>query len=118
MSLERRPESRARAVAESRSRAVASPPPACGGSRLSRAAGVEAPVEWGQAGWICFPMPEGGVDARPGEALVLRVRDTGKVIFGWRYRDATSPRGNAMMLNRPNLPADFAFHVHDATAEP
>ncbi len=79
---------------------------------------VEATVESGQAGWLCFPMPEGGVDVRRGEALVVRVRDTGKVIFGWRYGDAANPRGHALMLNRANPAADFAFHVHDATAQP
>lgn len=79
---------------------------------------VEMSLESGQAGWICFAMPEGGVDVRPGEALDVHLRDTGKVIFGWRYRGDRSPHGRALMLNRVEPSADFAFRVHDATAEP
>jgi hypothetical protein len=41
-----------------------------------------------------------------------------RVIFGWRYRNDTYPRGHALMLNRADPHADFAFRVHDATAEP
>jgi hypothetical protein len=79
---------------------------------------VETSLESGQDGWLCFALPEGGVDVRPGEALVVRLRDTGKVIFGWRYRNDTYPRGHALILNRADPSADFAFRVHDATAEP
>jgi len=79
---------------------------------------VEVPLESGHDGWLCFALPEGGIEVRPGEILVLRLHDTGKVIFGWRYRNDTYPRGHALMLHRADPHADFAFRVHDATAEP
>jgi hypothetical protein len=69
----------------------------------------------GYEGWLCFPMPEDGIDVTPGETLVLHLRDTGKVIFGWRYGPNTYPRGHALMLNRAARRFDFAFRVHDAT---
>jgi hypothetical protein len=75
-------------------------------------------VESGQAGWLCFALPRGGIEVTPGETLVLRLRDTGKVIFGWRYGKDAYPRGHALMRNRPERRYDFAFRVHDATAEP
>lgn len=79
---------------------------------------VDMSLASGHDGWLCFALPEGGIDVRPGEILVLRLHDTGKVIFGWRYGNSTYPRGHALMLNRTNPAADFAFRIHDATAEP
>jgi hypothetical protein len=79
---------------------------------------VDQFLESGHDGWLCFALPEGGIEVRPGEILVLRLHDTGKVIFGWRYRSDTYPRGHALMLHRADPHADFAFRVHDATAEP
>jgi beta-lactamase regulating signal transducer with metallopeptidase domain len=74
-------------------------------------------VASGHDGWLCFPMPQDGVDVEPGETLVLRLRDTGKVIFGWRYGGDTYPRGHALMIHRANRSFDFAFRAHDATAQ-
>jgi hypothetical protein len=86
--------------------------------RGDQLAEVEATVESGQAGWLCFPMPQGGVDVGRGETLVLHLRDTGKVVFGWRYGKPAHAPGHALMLNRADPRFDFAFHVHDATARP
>jgi len=38
------------------------------------------------------------------------------VIFGWRYRNDTYPHGHALMLNRANPSADFAFRVHQPSS--
>jgi hypothetical protein len=86
--------------------------------RGDRLAEVAQPIAAGPAGWLCFALPHGGIEVTPGETLVLRLRDTGKVIFGWRYGKDTYPRGHALMVNRPRREFDFAFRVHDATAEP
>jgi beta-lactamase regulating signal transducer with metallopeptidase domain len=68
----------------------------------------------GRDGWVCFAMPPGGIDVTPGETLALRLEDTGKVIFGWRYGVDGYPRGHALWLNRPDRRFDRAFRVHDA----
>lgn len=78
---------------------------------------VEQTVDSGEAGWLCFAMPQGGIDVRPGETLVLRLRDTGKVIFGWRYGKSTYRGGHTSMPNLDHS-TSFAFHVHDASAQP
>jgi hypothetical protein len=78
---------------------------------------VEQTIDSGQEGWLCFAMPEGGIDVRPGETLVLRLRDTGKVIFGWRYGKSTYRGGHTLMRNLDRS-TSFAFHVHDAGAQP
>jgi len=78
---------------------------------------AEQTVESGEAGWLCFALPQGGIDVRPGETLVLRLRDTGKVIFGWRYGRSTYRGGHTSMRNL-DPSTSFAFHVHDASAQP
>jgi hypothetical protein len=79
---------------------------------------VAQAVASGEDGWHCFVLPGGGIEVTPGETLVMRLRDTGKVIFGWRYGKDTYPRGHSLMVNRARREFDFAFRVHDATAEP
>jgi hypothetical protein len=78
---------------------------------------VEQTITSGEAGWLCFAMPQEGIDVRPGEALVLRLRDTGKVIFGWRYGKSAYRGGHTLMRNFDRS-ISFAFHVHDAGAQP
>jgi beta-lactamase regulating signal transducer with metallopeptidase domain len=68
----------------------------------------------GRDGWVCFAMPPGGIDVTPGETLALRLEDTGKVLFGWRYGLDGYPRGHALWLDRPDRRFDRAFRVHDA----
>jgi hypothetical protein len=86
--------------------------------RGDRLAEVAQAVASGHQGWLCFALPHGGIEVTPGETLVMRLRDTGKVIFGWRYGNDTYPRGHALMVNRARREFDFAFRVHDAAAEP
>lgn len=86
-------------------------------ARGDQLAEVAQTVDSGQAGWLCFAMPQGGIDVRPGEALVVRLRDTGKVVFGWRYGKSTYRGGHTLMRNLDRS-TSFAFHVHDASAEP
>jgi hypothetical protein len=72
----------------------------------------------GHNGWVCFAMPEGGIDVTPGEMLALRLEDTGKVLFGWRYGGDGYPRGHALWAGRPDRRFDRAFRVHDAITAP
>jgi beta-lactamase regulating signal transducer with metallopeptidase domain len=75
----------------------------------------------GTDGWVCFAMPPGGIDVRPGESLEVRLQDTGKVLLGWRYGQDGYPRGHALWAGRPDRRFDRAFRVHDAlsaAAEP
>jgi hypothetical protein len=75
---------------------------------------VHRTLDSGREGWVCFPMPEGGIDVTPGDTLTLRLADTGAVLFGWRYGNDTYPKGHAVMLNRADRRFDFAFRAHDA----
>jgi M6 family metalloprotease-like protein len=46
---------------------------------------VSAKVREGFSGFLHFDMPAGGINVIPGHTYTLRVQDTGKVVFWWKY---------------------------------
>ena len=70
---------------------------------------VDQTVTSGKDGWVCFVLPDGGIDVDPGDLLDLSLRDTGKVLFGWRYSNDT-PK-----FDPAKGEFDFGFRVHDGS---
>jgi hypothetical protein len=66
-------------------------------------------VTSGKDGWLCFALPEGGIDVNPGDTLLLTLEDTGKVLFGWRYSNDNPT------FDPAKGEFDFGFRVHDGS---
>jgi hypothetical protein len=75
---------------------------------------VSRPVAEGFDGMLRFDFPAPGIMVRPGTALQLRVEDTNKNVFGWRYGLNTYPGGVAYFDGAPwnNGAVDFRFRTY------
>ena len=62
-------------------------------------------------GWLRFDMPQQGVTVDAGKPLVIRLEDTGKGGFGWRYGGDTYPSGSRVFLGSPQ-DGDFFFRTY------
>jgi hypothetical protein len=69
-------------------------------------------VKAGFDGWLAFTLcqPE-GLLVRPGARLRLWLRDTGKVLFGWRYGSDRYHSGVSFMGGKRDPRFDFLFRV-------
>jgi hypothetical protein len=65
----------------------------------------------GTDGWQRFRFAP-AVHVRRGDLLTIRVADTGKVLFGWRYTADTYAGGTSVMLSAPDPRFDFRFRVN------
>ncbi len=78
---------------------------------------VSRTIDVGFNGWLRFEAPEQGLKVIPGEKLTLRLEDTGRVFFGWKYGWDKYPNGAAIMLGRKNKQHDFLFRVNHEAVE-
>ncbi|HEU0173588.1 MAG TPA: hypothetical protein VFV58_04945 [Blastocatellia bacterium] len=63
-------------------------------------------------GWLRFDAPGQGLKVTPGEKLIIRLEDTGKVIFGWKYGLDKYPDATAIMFGKEDKKYDFLFRVN------
>ena len=75
-------------------------------TRVSRSIGV------GFNGWLRLELRGKGLKVVPGQKLVIRLEDTGKVLFGWKYSSDKYSDGTAIMLGKEDKRYDFLFRVH------
>ncbi len=62
-------------------------------------------------GWIRFFMSQRGVTVDPGITLVIRLEDTGKGGFGWKYGGDTYPSDSRVFFGSPQ-DGDFFFRTY------
>jgi hypothetical protein len=74
--------------------------------RLSRA------LNAGFNGWLRFDLPGQGLKVVPSEKLIIRLEDTGKVVFGWKYSLDKYPEGTAILAGKEDKRYDFLFRVN------
>jgi hypothetical protein len=69
-------------------------------------------VKAGFDGWLAFTLcqPE-GLQVTPGARLRLWLRDTGKVLFGWRYGSDRYHSGVSFMGGKRDPRFDFLFRI-------
>ncbi len=67
----------------------------------------------GADGWKRFSVTP-PLRVRPHATYKMELRDTGKVLFGWRYNPDTYSDGVAIMLGVENPAYDFPFRVNPA----
>jgi len=72
---------------------------------------VSRPVLGGFDGWLRFDIPDGGIEVTPG-LLTLRLRDTGKSIFEWKYAGNTYPYGELVFSNTLSSGKDTFFRIN------
>lgn len=69
-------------------------------------------VKAGFDGWLTFlPCQPAGCQVKPGARLRLWLRDTGKVLFGWRYGPDRYHSGISFMGGKEDPRFDFLFRV-------
>ena len=69
-------------------------------------------VKAGFDGWLTFaPCQPAGCQVAPGARLRLWLRDTGKVVFGWRYGPDRYHSGISFMGGKEDPRFDFLFRV-------
>jgi hypothetical protein len=69
-------------------------------------------VKAGFDGWLTFTLCQpGGLQVTPGARLRLWLRDTGKVLFGWRYGSDQYHSGVSFMGGKEDPRFDFLFRV-------
>jgi DNA repair exonuclease SbcCD ATPase subunit len=70
-------------------------------------------VSEGFDGWLRFTLPRGGLKVTPERKLVIRVEDTGKVVFGWKYVGTDIYQdGSAIFSGKPCPNRDFLFRIN------
>jgi phosphotriesterase-related protein len=79
-------------------------------------ASAERYVEDGFDGLLRFEFAQ-AVAVVPGEIYALKVRDTGKTCFGWKYASNTYDRGGRYVFAQERPGTDWFFQTY-ATAEP
>ena len=80
-----------------------------GGSVLSE---LLAFVNEGSDEWLRFEIPGGGLKVTPGSKLSIKLQDTGKVVFFWKYGLNTYPDGSAIFFDSPSPDRDFFFTIN------
>ena len=65
----------------------------------------------GTDGWQRFTFAR-PIHVSPHQLLTIRVADTNKVLFGWRYTLNTYPGGTAVLLGAADSRYDFRFRVN------
>jgi len=73
---------------------------------------VSKTVDSGFDGWLRFEVPGGGLQVVPGQKLIIRLEDTGRVLFGWKYGENKYPNGTAIMLGVEDPRFDFLFRIN------
>jgi hypothetical protein len=74
-------------------------------------ASISQSVQEGFNGWLRFEMPKGGIDVPAGTNLVIRLEDTGKSVFGWKYAGDTYPLGSRFFFGQAQ-DGDFFFRTY------
>lgn len=73
---------------------------------------VSKTVDVGFNSWLRFEVPGQGLKVVPGQKLVIRLEDTGKLVFGWKYGLDKYSDGTAIMLGKEDKQYDFLFRVN------
>lgn len=73
---------------------------------------VSRPVLGGFEGWLRFEIPGGGIEVTPHRTLILKLQDTGKSIFEWKYAGDTYPDGTLIFSNTLSPPRDTFFRIN------
>ena len=73
---------------------------------------ISRPVLGGFDGWLRFDILGGGIEVTPGRTLILRLQDTGKSIFEWKYAENTYPDGALIFSDTLSPPRDTFFRVN------
>ncbi len=68
-------------------------------------------VSEGFNGWLRFDIPEGGTTVPVGNTLIIRLEDTGKTVFGWKYAGDTYAFGSRFWSGSPDY-GDFFFRTY------
>jgi len=68
-------------------------------------------VKEGFEGLLHFDIPA-GINVTPGEILQIRVRDTGKIVFWWRYNRDRYPNGTRFLFGKPRPKQDWIFQTY------
>ena len=69
-------------------------------------------VPEGYDGWLPFNLAREGIEVPAGDKLTLRMEDTGKTVFGWKYGgDDTYPQGSRLFFGSP-MDGDFMFRTY------
>lgn len=64
-----------------------------------------------------FTLPGGGISVTPGQPLTMRLQDTGKSVFWWKYKGGNLyPAGKAMFHGSEFSDNDFYFMTYGANA--
>ena len=78
---------------------------------------VSKTIDVGFNGWLRFEVPEQGLKVMPGQKLTIRLEDTGKVAFGWKYGGDEYPYGAAILVGKEDKKYDFLFRVNPGSEE-
>jgi len=73
---------------------------------------VSKTVPAGFSGWLRFDMPGQGLVVSTTSPLYMRLRDTGKVVFGWQWSDDTYPNGVYISREVKEQDKDFLFKIY------
>lgn len=80
-------------------------------------ASSSANVPEGFDGFWRFDLPGGGLSVTPGQPFMIRLRDTGKIVFWWKYKNGnTYPAGQAYFYGSVFSDNDFYFKTYGSTA--
>src|SRR5271157_2901290 len=78
-------------------------------------ASVSANVQEGYEGYWRFDLPD-GLSVTPGQPLTIRLQDTGKIVFWWKYVGGNPyPVGQAYFYGSPFQDNDFLFKTYGAS---
>ena len=72
---------------------------------------VSRTINNGFDGWLSFEITE-RLKVVPGQKLVISLEDSGKALFGWKYRLGKYFDGGAIMLGTEDKRFDFLFRVN------
>lgn len=82
-------------------------------------ASVTALINEGFEGFRKFTMPGNGINVTPGQPLTIRLQDTGKIVFWWKYKDGnTYAAGKAIFHGAPFNDNDFFFKTYGKQPAP
>lgn len=69
-------------------------------------------VDEGFEGWLNFRLSGRGLRVAPGRKLIIELKGSGKIVFGWKYGPNTYPNGSAIILGTYRPDRDFFFRIN------
>ncbi|WP_199873496.1 hypothetical protein [Ideonella sp. A 288] len=80
---------------------------------------VGVTIQEGTEDWVRFSMPGAGLAVTPQQPLTLRLQDTGKNVFWWKYKGGnTYPAGGTTFGGKPFSDNDFLFRTYGTSVAP